>query len=284
MHKLLTVLKMIKFEHSIFALPFALMGACLAAEGLPDGWTLVWIVVAMVGARSAAMTFNRIVDVKFDAKNPRTVGRPIPSGMLSVRFAWGFLLASSAVFVFAAGMLNTACLALSPLALAAILGYSYAKRFTSWCHLLLGLAIGISPLAAWIAVTGRLDSAVPFILSVIVATWIAGFDIIYACQDVAFDRSQAMLHSLPKRLGLGGALVASALLHAITLALLVALPLWAPLNGWYYAGVAAVGVLLVIEHAIVRPGDLSRVNAAFFLVNGVVGIVLLGAMLAALLT
>jgi 4-hydroxybenzoate polyprenyltransferase len=232
------------------------------------------------------MTFNRIADVKFDARNPRTQARPIPAGKLSQRFAWGFLLVNVAVFVLACAMLKPLCLYLSPVALAAILGYSYTKRLTSLCHLCLGLAIGIAPTAAWIAVRGALDSAVPLILSAIVATWIAGFDIIYACQDVAFDRSQDRLHSLPKRLGLGGALVTSALLHTITAVLLIALPLWTPLGGlaWYYAGVGVVVALLVVEHAIVRPGDLSRVNAAFFTVNGLVGIVLLVAILMALFT
>ena len=287
MNKLKLILNMIKFEHTVFALPFAFMGAFLAAQTLdsrlPSWWAILWIVIAMVAARSAAMTFNRIADAEIDAKNPRTKDRPLPTGKISPRFAYLFLLVNLTVFVFAAAMLNTLCLLLSPLAMVIILGYSFTKRFTALCHLFLGLAIGLAPSAAWIAVAGTYDW-LPLVLTGVVATWVAGFDIIYACQDVEFDRAEPRVHSLPKRLGVAGALAVSALLHAGTVALLAALPALEPLlaSGWYYGGVGLVAVLLVIEHALVRPSNLSRAGQVFWLVNGWVGFILLGAMLAAL--
>ena len=268
-------LDMIKFEHSIFALPFALTGALLAIHDGALGWANTWgklalIVVAMVGARSAGMTFNRIVDAAIDARNPRTKMRHIPAGILSRGFAWGFLAVSVAVFLWAAWMLNPLCLLLSPIALAIVLGYSLTKRFTSLSHLVLGFALGIAPAAAWIAIRGSLDTRILW-LTAAVTFWTAGFDIIYSCQDVDFDRSEK-LFSVPKRFGIAGALWLSRLLHAAMTACLVLL--WHQFAlGWLgAAGVAAIAGLLLYEHSLVKPHDLSRVNAAFFTVNGYVSV------------
>jgi 4-hydroxybenzoate polyprenyltransferase len=273
--KLRLTLEMIKFEHSVFALPFALTAALLAARqaGLAAADLapkLVWIVAAMVGARSAAMTFNRIVDAAIDARNPRTKMRHIPAGTVSSRFAWGFFAAAVAVFLLAAGMLNRLCLQLAPLALAIVLLYSYTKRFTSWCHLVLGFALGIAPPAAWIAVTGSLDGRILW-LTAAVTLWTAGFDIIYACQDFEFD-GRAGLFSLPRRFGIAGALWISRVLHAGMLASLGMLAA-AFGAGWLgVAGVCAVALLLAYEHSLVKAHDLSRVDAAFFTVNGYVSV------------
>ena len=196
--KLNTTLEMIKFEHTLFALPFAFLGAVLAADGLPTGWQILWITVAMFGARSAAMTFNRIIDRKFDAANPRTANRELPSGKLSVSFAWTFFVGSVVLFEIAAYSLNWLTFALSPVALLSVLGYSYAKRFTSFAHLILGWALAISPTAAWIAVRGAFDSEVPLLLSLLVMMWTAGFDVLYACQDYEYDK-KAGLRSIPAR-------------------------------------------------------------------------------------
>ncbi len=265
---------MIKFEHSVFALPFALTAALLAIRQTGPAPSeiaakLAGIVVAMVGARSAAMTFNRIVDAKIDARNPRTRQRQLPAGALSVRFAHGFFLASCAVFLLAAAALNAMCLQLAPLALAVVLLYSYTKRFTAWCHLVLGVALGIAPAAAWIAVTGSLDARIVW-LTAAVTLWTAGFDIIYACQDYEFDGS-AGLFSLPRRLGIAGALWLSRAFHVgmiLCLAMLWTSFAMGPLAA---IGVALVAALLVYEHTLVRADDLSRVDAAFFAVNGWVG-------------
>ncbi|MDH7569327.1 MAG: UbiA-like polyprenyltransferase [Armatimonadota bacterium] len=264
------ILEMIKFEHTLFALPFALMSAFLAAGGWPAPRTLGWILLAMVGARSSAMSFNRLVDLEFDRRNPRTAGRALPAGRLTTAQVWLFWLASAVVFVFAAGMLNRLALLLSPVALAVLWGYSYTKRFTALSHLVLGFALGIAPVGAWIAVRGRVE-AVPLILCAAVTLWTGGFDILYACQDIAFDR-QVGLHSIPARLGVGAALAISAALHVATLALLLFLQREAGLGSLYLAGVGVVGVLLAYEHAIVRPGDLSRLNTAFFTTNGFVSL------------
>ncbi|MEP7363937.1 MAG: UbiA-like polyprenyltransferase [Acidobacteriota bacterium] len=268
-------LDMIKFEHSVFALPFALTGALLAIHdaALPldaVSTKLALIVLAMVGARSAGMTFNRIVDAQIDARNPRTRTRQIPSGILSARFAWGFLLVAVTVFLLAAWLLNPLCLALSPLALAIVLGYSLTKRFTSLSHLVLGFALGIAPAAAWIAIRGSLDLRILW-LTAAVTFWTAGFDIIYSCQDVDFDRAEK-LFSVPKRFGIAGALWLSRLLHAAMIVCL--LMLWHQFAlGWLgAAGVAAIAALLLYEHSLVKPNDLSRVNAAFFTVNGYVSV------------
>jgi 4-hydroxybenzoate polyprenyltransferase len=269
------VLEMIKFEHSIFALPFALTAALLALRGADLGaaeiaWKLAWIVAAMVAARSSAMAFNRVVDADIDARNPRTRMRAIPAGQVSRAFTWGFIAFWSAVFVGATAMLNPLCLKLSPVALAVVCGYSYTKRFTALSHLVLGLALGIAPMAAWIAVRGSLDPAIT-LLSAAVTLWVGGFDIIYSCQDADFDRSSG-LRSIPARLGVGRALWLARLLHAAMIGLL--LWLWSLMDlGWVgLAGVAAVGALLIWEHSLVSADDLSKVDAAFFTVNGYVSV------------
>lgn len=273
--RLRLTLDMIKFEHSIFALPFALTGAMLAwrnagfpAEGA--AWKLVWIVIAMVGARSAGMAFNRILDADIDGLNPRTKSRHLPAGLLSAGFAWGFLIFMAAVLVMAAGMLGPLCLQLSPLALAIVMGYSYTKRFTSWSHLVLGFALGIAPAAAWIAVDGSLDPRILW-LTAAVTFWTAGFDMIYSCQDFEFDRGSG-LHSVPKRLGIAGALALSRLLHLAMLVCLVMLLQSFSLGLLGAVGIGIVALLLVYEHSLVKADDLSRVNAAFFTVNGYVSV------------
>ncbi|MHB8654775.1 MAG: UbiA-like polyprenyltransferase [Terriglobia bacterium] len=261
-----TTLEMIKFEHSIFALPFALTGAMLAARGWPSGRQIFWLIVAMVGARSAAMAFNRIADFKFDAANPRTRTRALPAGQLTLRFAAGFTAVSAALLVLAAYELNGLAFKLSPVALAILLIYSYTKRFTWLSHLILGLCLGMAPVAAWIALRGDIDAGV-LLLGAAVALWVAGFDIIYACQDVEFDRAVG-LHSFPRHYGIAAALYASAGLHLVMMVLLI---LTARLEnlGWVAgAGLAAVAALLAYEHSLVKPRDLSRVNAAFFTING----------------
>jgi 4-hydroxybenzoate polyprenyltransferase len=264
-------LEMIRFEHSIFALPFALTGAVLAwrsagyaLDGL--GWKLVWIVVAMAGARSAAMAFNRVLDAQIDARNPRTSGRHIPAGLLSARFAWGFIAVSAGVLVLAAAMLNPLCLKLSPVALAVILFYSWTKQFTAFSHLVLGFSLGIAPAAAWIAVTGNLGLPILW-LTAAVTLWTAGFDIIYSCQDYDFDRA-AGLHSIPARLGIAGALVAARLFHVAMIICLAALASTLELGALAWTGIAVTAALLAWEHSLVKADDLSRVNAAFFTVNG----------------
>ena len=263
-------LEMIKFEHSVFALPFALTGAMLAARGLPSARQLFWIVAAMVAARSAAMSFNRIADLRLDAANPRTATRALPAGLVSVRFAVLFTVASAGLLVLAAYQLNPLCFRLSPLALALLFLYSYTKRFTWLTHLVLGLCLGLAPAAAWIAVRGSLDWPI-LLLSAAVALWVSGFDIIYACQDLEFDR-QAGLFSLPQRLGIRRALQVAGLLHVLMIGLLVALA--AALNlGWVsLLGLAVVAALLAYEHHLVKPHDLSRINAAFFTVNGYISV------------
>jgi 4-hydroxybenzoate polyprenyltransferase len=263
---------MIKFEHSVFALPFALTGALLAwrensfaASGL--GEKLLWILVAMVGARSAAMTFNRIVDAKIDARNPRTAMRHLPSGQLSLRFAWGFFAISSLAFVLAAARLNPLCLLLSPVALGIVLFYSYTKRFSSLAHLVLGVALGIAPSAAWIAMRAELDPRI-VLLTVAVMFWTAGFDIIYACQDYEFDRREG-LFSIPAKLGIARALLVSRVFHLLTVVSLAALSNAFQLHWWPVLPVAA---LLFYEHSLVQANDLSKVNMAFFTVNGFIGL------------
>ena len=268
--KVRLTLEMIKFEHSVFALPFALTGALLARRGLPSWRELFWIIVAMVGARSAAMTFNRIADVKFDALNPRTRARALPAGQLSLGFAVGFTVLSCGLLVLAAWELNPLAFKLSPVAIAILLGYSFTKRFTVLSHLILGLCLGMSPAAAWIALRGDLSVSM-LLLGAAVMLWVAGFDTIYACQDVEFDHSLG-LHSIPRRYGVRAALWVSALLHVATLALLVAVARMENLGWVAAAGLAAVALLLAYEHSLVKPSDLSRVNAAFFTVNGFISI------------
>ncbi len=264
-------LEMIKWEHSVFALPFALCGALLAAGGWPAPRQLAWIIVAMVAARSAAMAFNRLADAALDAANPRTRSRAIPAGTLSRRFVGSFVVVSCAVFVLAAAQLNRLALYLSPVALAVVLLYSYTKRFTRWSHLMLGFALGIAPAAAWIAVRGSLDPRI-LLLTAAVTLWVAGFDILYSCQDYDFDRS-AGLHSIPRAFGIPRALVIARLLHLTMLALL-GLLVWAfGLGILAGVGVAAVALLLLYEHRLVSADDLSRLDAAFFTMNGVISIV-----------
>lgn len=264
---------MIKFEHTLFALPFAFLGAVLAANGLPTLSQILWITAAMFGARSAAMTFNRIIDRKFDAANPRTANRELPSGKLSVGFAWSFFLASVALFEAAAYMLNWLTFALSPVALLSILGYSYAKRFTSLAHLILGWSLAISPTAAWIAVRGAIDSEVPLLLSLLVMMWTAGFDVLYACQDFEFDK-KAGLRSIPARFGIKGAMMIARLFHVQAFIVLMFLYLVTDLGWLALVGVIAVGVLMVYQHTLVKPNDLSRMNAAFFTTNAFVSVIL----------
>lgn len=274
LEKLKTTLSMIKFEHTLFALPFAFLGAILAANGFPTWWQILWITVAMVGARSAAMTFNRIVDRDIDAKNPRTAGREIPSGKLSVGFAWAFLYVSIGVFLLASYSLNWLTFALSPIALICVLGYSYAKRFTAFAHLLLGLALAISPSAAWIAVRGSVFDEVPILLSVLVLMWTAGFDVLYACQDYEFDR-RAGLRSIPAKFGIKNSLWIARLFHAQAFVVLVLLYVVTGFGWLALVGVIAVGALMIYQHTLVKANDLSRMNAAFFTTNAFVSLILL---------
>lgn len=270
---LVTYSKMIKLSHSIFALPFALAAGVLASRVMtePVSWQQWALIVAcMVTARSSAMGFNRIVDRDIDAKNPRTAIREIPSGQISVGAAWAFTVGSAVLFVVFAGLLGTATLYLSPVALAVVWGYSLAKRFTSLAHIVLGIALGLAPVAVWIALTGTV-SAVALLLAASVATWVAGFDIIYSCQDADFDSGEG-LHSIPAALGIRGALIVSALLHVVTVGCLAALPFLADLGAVYWLGFAAITSVLAYEHAIVKPDDLSRVNKAFFDLNGYISI------------
>jgi len=276
-----TVLEMIKFEHSIFALPFALTGALLAARyarygrgmAWPSWRQIAWIIVAMVGARSAAMTVNRIADVQYDRENPRTSNRALATGALSFGFAWAFTVASAAVLVFAAWRLNRLALELSPIALAILFLYSYTKRFTMWSHLVLGFCLGMSPAAAWIAIAGSLDWRM-LILCAAVTLWVGGFDVLYACQDLDFDR-RAGLYSVPKRFGIARALVIARGMHVVMVALLawLAASFGLPWPAW--AGIAVVAVLLAYEHSLVRAHDLRRLNAAFFAVNGYISLLFL---------
>jgi 4-hydroxybenzoate polyprenyltransferase len=267
---------MIKFEHSIFALPFALTGALLAWQnaGFPRAgllWKLVWIVVAMVAARSVAMAFNRVLDSEIDARNPRTKGRHLPAGLLSQRFAWGFIVLWTAIFLGASAALNSLCLKLAPLALGIVMFYSFTKRFTHLAHLVLGFSLGIAPAAAWIAVAGSLDTRILW-LTAAVTLWTAGFDIIYACQDYAFDVASG-LHSIPQRFGISGALWIARVFHAGMLVCLVMLVQAFALGTFAWMGIAAVACFLAWEHRLVHADDLSRIDAAFFTMNGYLSVV-----------
>ena len=270
------VLEMIKFEHSVFALPFALVGTLLAAReggGLPTWRQILWIVVAMVGARSAAMTINRIADVEYDRRNPRTANRALPTGELSLGFAWAFTLAASALLVVAAWQLNPLALKLSPVALAVLFFYSYTKRFTSWAHFVLGFCLGMSPAAAWIAIRGPLDWRM-LILCAAVTLWVGGFDVLYACQDVEFDKT-AGLYSIPNRFGIAGALLIARAMHVLVVCLLAWLA-WSFHLAWpAWAGIGVVAALLTYEHSLVKANDLSKINAAFFTVNGYISLLFL---------
>jgi 4-hydroxybenzoate polyprenyltransferase len=275
-----TVLEMIKFEHSVFALPFALTGALLAARAThqpPHGWPslrqILWIIVAMVAARSAAMTMNRIVDLRYDRENPRTKQRALPTGALTLQFAWFFTLVAVAVFFAAAWQLNPLALKLAPLAIAILFFYSFTKRFTNWSHLFLGFALGISPAAAWIAITGGLDWRI-LILCAAVTLWVSGFDVLYACQDIEYDQ-QAGLFSIPKKFGVANALRISRGMHCGVIALLawLAFSFGLPWPAW--AGIAVVAGLLGYEHSLVKADDLSKLDAAFFTVNGYISMLFL---------
>jgi 4-hydroxybenzoate polyprenyltransferase len=271
-----TVLEMIKFEHSVFALPFALVGALLAARaagGLPTWRQILWIIVAMVGARSAAMSMNRIADLKYDAHNPRTANRALPKGDLTVGFVWVFTVIASAVLVIAAYRLNPLALKLSPVALAILFFYSYTKRFTSWSHAVLGFCLGISPAAAWIAIRGSLDRRM-LILSGAVTLWVGGFDVLYACQDLEFDKT-AGLYSIPTKFGIARALMIARAMHIVMVGLLSWLALSFQLGWPAWAGIAVVAALLAYEHSLVKPNDLSKMNAAFFTVNGYISLLFL---------
>jgi 4-hydroxybenzoate polyprenyltransferase len=272
-----TVLEMIKFEHSVFALPFALTGALLAARATQHGWPslrqVLWIVAAMVAARSAAMTMNRIADLRYDRENPRTKQRALATGALSLQFAWLFALVAVAAFFAAAWQLNPLALKLAPLAIAILFFYSYTKRFTNWSHLFLGFALGISPAASWIAITGSLDWRM-LILCAAVTLWVGGFDVLYACQDVEYDQ-QAGLFSVPKRFGVADALMIARAMHVGVIALLawLALSFGLPWPAW--AGIAVVASLLGYEHSLVKADDLSKLDAAFFTVNGYISMLFL---------
>lgn len=275
-----TVLEMIKFEHSVFALPFALTGALLAARAThqpPKGWPtlgqIIWIVVAMVAARSAAMTMNRIADLRYDRENPRTQQRALATGALSLQFAWLFTLVAMALFFVAAWQLNSLALKLAPAAIAILFFYSFTKRFTNWSHIFLGFALGISPAAAWIAVTGGLDARI-LILCAAVTFWVGGFDVLYACQDIDYDRD-AGLYSVPRRFGIANALLIARVMHigVVTLLSWLAYTFALPWPAW--AGIAVVGALLAYEHSLVKSGDLSKLDAAFFAVNGYISLLFL---------
>jgi 4-hydroxybenzoate polyprenyltransferase len=268
------VLEMIKFEHSVFALPFGLVGALLGARATHRGWPtwlqLVWVIVAMVSARSAAMTVNRIVDLRYDRENPRTKQRALATGVLSVSFAWTFTLIAVAVFFVAAWQLNLLALELAPVALAILFFYSFTKRFTTWSHLFLGFALGISPAAAWIAVTGSFDPRM-LILCAAVTLWVGGFDVLYACQDLDYDRS-AGLFSIPQRFGVANALAIARAMHVAVVILLGMLAASFALPWPAWAGIAVVAALLAYEHSLVKADDLSKLDAAFFAMNGYISI------------
>ncbi len=284
-NRIRTVLEMIKFEHSVFALPFALTGALLAARAThqpPHGWPtwrqILWIIVAMVAARSAAMTINRIVDLRYDRENPRTRQRALATGALSVSFAWFFTLIAVSLFLLAAWQLNPLALKLAPLALLILFFYSFTKRFTHWSHVFLGFALGISPAAAWIAVTGGLDWRIldwrMLILCAAVTLWVGGFDVLYACQDVEYDR-RAGLFSVPKRFGIANALWIARVMHLGVVALLAWLAASFALPWPAWAGIAVVASLLAYEHSLVKADDLSKLDAAFFTVNGYISLLFL---------
>jgi 4-hydroxybenzoate polyprenyltransferase len=273
-NRIRTVLEMIKFEHSVFALPFALTGALLAARATSHGWPtwrqVLWIVVAMVAARSAAMTMNRIADLRYDRENPRTQQRALATGAISVSFAWIFTVIAVALFFIAAWQLNPLALKLAPLAVAILFFYSFTKRFTNWSHLFLGFALGISPAAAWIAITGSLDLRM-LILCAAVTLWVGGFDVLYACQDIDYDR-RAGLYSVPKRFGIANALLIARAMHVGVVALLswLAASFALPWPAWL--GIIIVAALLTYEHSLVKADDLSKLDAAFFAMNGYISI------------
>lgn len=281
LRNLRVTLEMIKWEHSLFALPFALCGALLAANGLPGARQLTWIVIAMVSARSAAMAFNRLADVGIDAANPRTRTRALPAGTISAGFVITFVIVSSALFTLAAWQLNRLAFALSPLALAVLLLYSYTKRFTRWSHLILGFALGMSPAAAWIAVRGSLDPRI-LLLTAAVTFWVGGFDVLYSCQDYEFDLA-TRLHSIPRFCGIARALTLARIFHVIMLAFLIYTVVVFGLGKPGFIGIVVVAALLAYEHSLVSSDDLSKLNAAFFAMNGVISVLFLFFIAAAVL-
>ena len=273
LERLKITLEMIKIEHTLFALPFALLGAILAARGLPPWRTMFWILIAMVGARSAAMAFNRLVDLNFDASNPRTSMRALPAGLLTSGFVALFTAASALIFFLAAYELNRLTFILSPVALGSVLLYSYTKRFTAFSHLVLGWCLAIAPTGAWIAVRGAIDSPVPLVLSLAVMLWTSGFDIIYACQDHDFDIDSG-LHSIPQRFGINRALLISRALHILMILALFVVFVLTGLHWIGLIGIVATAILLVYQHSIVKADDLSRLNVAFFTTNAWVSVIL----------
>lgn len=273
--KIATLLEMIKFKHTVFALPFALMGAFLAGHGIPDAATFVWIILAMVGARTSAMGFNRIVDRRFDERNPRTAERAIPAGAVKLWEAWAMVILAAVLFFFACYNLNRLTLLISPFALGLTFFYSLTKRFTWLCHLVLGAALAFSPLGGWVAVNGSL-SGYPYVLSLGVLLWVAGFDAVYACLDADFDR-KAGLFSLPARFGRGGAFKLAVLLHIVAFALFGMTGYQMNLHIIYYMGLVITAGALFYQHLIVNPKDLSRINMSFFAMNGLISLTLFGA-------
>ncbi len=270
MRALREILEMIKFEHTLFAMPFALMSAVIAAEGMPPWDVLLWIIVAMVGARSAAMTMNRIIDAGIDARNPRTANRAIPAARISIVQAWFFTIVMSVIFVYAAFMLNRLAFWLSPIALLWVFGYSFSKRFTSLCHVWLGLGLAIAPMGAWIAVRGQFD-LLPVVLSAAVMLWTAGFDIFYSLQDISFDRDHH-LFSIPARFGIANSLLISKLMHIMMLLLMIWVGILGGMSWIYWTGVSVITLLMIVIHRQLKSNDLSRINAAFFTINGWVSV------------
>lgn len=269
--KLSVIFADIKIQHTIFALPFAIMSAFIAAKGLPQTEKIIWIVVCMVGARSAAMAFNRVLDARFDAKNPRTQDRALPAGRVDIRSYWLFLIVSSAIFIFAANMLNSLAFYLSPVALLIVFFYSFTKRFTAYSHFWLGLAIAISPVGAWVAIREEISFS-SLILGAAVIFWLVGFDILYSCMDVEFDRSSG-LKSIPQKFGIENALRIAFASHGLMVLFLLGLLLFVGQLGVLYSiGVVVVAILLFYEHSLVRPDDLSRINIAFFNINGIISL------------
>jgi len=282
LRKIRILLEMIKFEHTVFALPFAFIGAFLAAGGVPSGRIFLFVVLAMVGARTAAMGFNRIVDRKFDALNPRTADRAIPTGSVSLLEAWLMVVLASFLFFFACSMLNRLTLILSPMALGLTFFYSLTKRFTWFCHVVLGIALAFSPLGGWVAVTGSLQNF-PWMLPIGVLFWVAGFDTVYACLDADFDK-QIGLHSLPSRFGRRNAFRLAVFFHLIAFALFIATGIWVGLNYFYFGGIVLTGCALFYQHIVVNPKDLSRLQLSFFTLNGLISLTLFVAVWLSLVT
>ncbi len=273
MRKIVVFLEMIKFSHTVFALPFALTGALLSANGLPTGWQILWIILAMAGARTAAMGLNRLIDAEIGAKNPRTAGRAIPAGLIGKGATLAFIVTATALMLLAAGMLNPLCLKLAPIALSFLVLYSYCKRFTSLAHVVLGICLAAAPIGAWAAIRGSID-APALILGGVVLFWVAGFDILYALQDLEFDRRTG-LHSIPVVLGVNGSLWAARLFHLVMLALLLWLFVTLHLGGFFLAGIGAAGAMLLYEHWLLRSGNLEKLDAAFFNMNGYISVAIL---------